>query len=61
MTDTPHVPWPKRPDGSNMTLGEMSPEDRRAQLKAAAERFKAKHARELAPAVQLVLAKHDML
>lgn len=27
--------WPKREDGSNMTIGEMSQEDRRAQMSAA--------------------------
>jgi hypothetical protein len=31
--------WPKRPDGSNMTVGEMSPQDRRAQMEAANARF----------------------
>lgn len=30
--------WPKRADGSNMTIGEMSPEDRRAQVKASTAR-----------------------
>ena len=39
-----HVAWPKREDGSNKSLGEMTPEERRAQLKAAVERFKVKHA-----------------
>ena len=61
MTDTLHVPWPKRPDGSNMSIGEMSPEDRKAQLRAAAERFKAKHAKDLPAAVELALLKRDML
>lgn len=61
MADETHIPWPKRPDDSNMSLGEMSPEDRRAQMKAVAKRFKAKYAKDLAPAVQIVLAKHDIL
>lgn len=30
--------WPKHSDGSNMTIGEMSPEDRRTQFKASAIR-----------------------
>jgi hypothetical protein len=30
--------WPKRADGSNMTIGEMSPEDRRAQVAASTAR-----------------------
>lgn len=34
--------WPKRPDGSNMEIGEMQPEDRKRLLKAAALRWKAK-------------------
>lgn len=42
MDDPLHVPWPKRPDGSNMTMGEMTPEQRRAQWKAAVLRVKAK-------------------
>lgn len=32
--------WPKRADGSNMTMGEMTPEQRRHQMKLAAERAK---------------------
>lgn len=35
------IDWPKHPDGRNMKMGEMTPEQRRAQWKAAAERFKA--------------------
>jgi hypothetical protein len=61
MTDARHVPWPKRPDGTNMTIGEMSPEDERAQLKAAALRWADKYGRSPELAVQLVLAKHGML
>jgi hypothetical protein len=34
--------WPKRPDGSNMTMGEMTPEQRREQMRLAAQRVKAK-------------------
>lgn len=34
--------WPKRPDGSNMSIGEMTPEDARRVMREAAERFKAK-------------------
>lgn len=30
--------WPTHADGSNMTIGEMSPQDRRAQVKAAVAR-----------------------
>jgi len=33
--------WPKRPDGSNMTMGEMTAEQRLVQWRAAATRFKA--------------------
>lgn len=34
--------WPKHPDGTNMTLGEMPTEDRKRIMKAAAERYKAR-------------------
>lgn len=34
--------WPKRPDGSNMTVGEMTPEDRKRVLREAAERAAAR-------------------
>lgn len=30
--------WPKRADGLNMTVGEMSPDDRRAQVAASVNR-----------------------
>jgi hypothetical protein len=36
--------WPKRPDGSNMTVGEMTPEDARRVTREAAERLKAQFA-----------------
>lgn len=38
--DAEHIPtpWPKRPDGTNKTMGEMTREERRAQWKDAAER-----------------------
>ena len=36
--DLPTVSWPKRADGSNMTIGEMSPADRRAQVAASCHR-----------------------
>lgn len=31
--------WPKHPDGRNMRLGEMTPEERRAQIKASVQRI----------------------
>lgn len=34
--------WPKHPDGTNMTVGEMPEADRKRILRAAAERYKAK-------------------
>lgn len=33
--------WPKRPDGSNKTVGEMTPEEKRAAFQGAAQRVKA--------------------
>ena len=33
--------WPKRPDGTNKTMGEMTPEERREQMEAAVLRLKA--------------------
>jgi hypothetical protein len=33
--------WPKRPDGSNKTMGEMTSEERRVQFAAACQRVKA--------------------
>lgn len=33
--------WPKRPDGSNKTVGEMTREERSAVFKAATARLKA--------------------
>lgn len=41
MTDSPDN-WPKHPDGTNMTVGEMSEEDRRRIMREAAERYKAR-------------------
>lgn len=38
MTNTP-PPWPKRPDGSNKTMGEMTQEERRAQTTAACRKL----------------------
>lgn len=36
MTTAQTTPvWPKRADGSNMTIAEMSPDDRHAQMSAA--------------------------
>lgn len=37
----PPVAWPKRPDGSNMTIGEMTPQQKREQFGAAALRVEA--------------------
>lgn len=34
--------WPKRPDGSNMSVGEMTSEDRKRVMRDAAQRFKEK-------------------
>lgn len=31
--------WPKRPDGSNMTFGEMTPAQQREQMRLCRERF----------------------
>lgn len=36
--------WPKRPDGSNKTVGEMTADERRAVMSAARERFLASRA-----------------
>lgn len=36
--------WPKRPDGTNMTMGEMTKEQRREQTRAAVGRLKAEFA-----------------
>ena len=36
----PTSAWPKRPDGTNMTMGEMTPEQRREQWRLAAKRVK---------------------
>jgi hypothetical protein len=33
--------WPKRPDGTNKTMGEMTPEERKAQVQASLGRLKA--------------------
>lgn len=49
MADEFRVPWPTRPDGSNMTMGEMTPEQRRAQWKAAAIRWRARGEQPAAP------------
>jgi len=34
------APWPTREDGSNKTVGEMTPDEMRAVMKAASERTK---------------------
>jgi len=34
--------WPKHPDGTNMTVGEMSEADRKRIMREAAKRFKAR-------------------
>jgi len=34
--------WPKHPDGTNMTLGEMPEADRKRIMRDAAERYKAR-------------------
>jgi hypothetical protein len=47
-----NAPWPKRPDGSNKTMGEMTPAERRAQFTAACQRLKAEFER---PEVQAAL------
>jgi hypothetical protein len=36
---TKQIPWPRRPDGTKMTMGEMTPWQRREQLAASAKRF----------------------
>jgi hypothetical protein len=33
--------WPKRADGTNMTMGEMTPEQQREQVRASVGRLKA--------------------
>ena len=33
--------WPTHPDGTNKTVGEMTPAEKREVMKAAADRFKA--------------------
>lgn len=34
--------WPKHPDGTNMTVGEMPEADRKRIMREAAERYKAR-------------------
>lgn len=34
--------WPTRPDGTNKTMGEMTPEERREQWAGAVDRYKAR-------------------
>lgn len=46
--------WPKRPDGTNKTMGEMTPEERREQFEAAAQRLKAELE---SPEMQRVIAE----
>lgn len=49
--------WPTRPDGSNMTVGEMTPEQRRAVFAAAVQRTKAHFERpEVRAGIAAVLA-----
>lgn len=38
------APWPKHPDGTNKTLGEMSKEERRQQVAKSVERVAAEFA-----------------
>lgn len=40
MPTVPSSPWPKRRDGSNKTLGEMTPEERRTQFVEACEKLR---------------------
>ena len=54
MSNELHIPWPTRPDGSNMSIGEMSPEDRKAQIAAAARRFQVKHGKQLHEALKVL-------
>lgn len=40
MTKHLDTPWPSHPDGRRKTVGEMTPEERKAQFKDAAHRVK---------------------
>jgi hypothetical protein len=42
MTDEALDDWPKHPDGTNMTMGEMQPEDRKRIWNEAAARYRAR-------------------
>lgn len=50
--------WPKHPDGRQMKLGEMTLEQRRAQVRAACRRLQ-KELTANAPAIAKVLADFD--
>lgn len=51
-------PWPTHPDGRAMTLGEMTPEQRRQRTAEAVQRFSLELQRS-APAIARVLADFD--
>ena len=52
MTTQAETPWPTHPDGRPKKMGEMTPEERRAQFRDAAATVKTKME---APAVQQAL------
>jgi len=52
------LPWPKHADGRAMTLGEMTPEQRRERVRAAVKRFETELRRN-APAIAKVLRDFD--
>ena len=59
MTET--STWPKRPDGSNMTIGEMTPEQRREQFRRSVLRIKAEFEHPATQAkIQAVLDGHNV-
>lgn len=59
MSAAKHTPaWPTHPDGRPMRFGEMTPEQRREQAKAAAQRVAAEMTAN-APAIAKVLADFD--
>lgn len=53
-----HTPWPTHADGRSMTLGEMTPEQRRERVNASVKRFESELQRN-APAIAKVLRDFD--
>lgn len=54
MTEELHsTPWPKRPDGTNKTMGEMTADEQKAQWKASSERVRRQFVDRDTPVFQL--------